>query len=314
MPSVGIVHWDDVAGTRTAAGPIASRSQDLGTAAGSRDLGLRRFWVEPDGWLTPVHRHGAEEEFFVLTEGAGRSWQDGRTWEVGAGDVLLHRRREEAHTLVAGPAGLAGFAFGTRIWTEAIELPRAEVAWLRPAWVEVGKGKHPFERERRAGPLLALDDPPQPERPGRIIRLEDVAPERREHGSHGFSQRNIGNALDSVTCGLREHVIDAGRRGPPLHCHSAEEELFLILAGEATLELGDERMPVRPGHVVSRVAGTGIAHAFVAGSDEPLRVLAFGQREPDDMCFYPRSNKVSFGGLGLITRIEGSLGYWDGEE
>jgi uncharacterized cupin superfamily protein len=311
---VGIAHWDEVGGTRTAAGPIASRSQDLGTAAGSRDVGLRRFWIEPDGWLTPVHRHGAEEEIFVLVEGSGRSWQDGKTWEVGAGDVLLHRRREEAHTLVAGPGGLSGLVFGTRIWTEAIELPRAEVAWLRPAWVEVGKGKHPFERERKAGPLLALEDPPQTVRPERIARLEDVPVERREHGSHGFAERKIGRALGSVTCGLREHVIDPGLRGAPLHCHSAEEEVFLVLAGEGALELGEERTPVRAGHAVSRLPATGVGHAFVAGPGGPLRLLAFGTREPNDLCLYPRSNKVAFRGLGITTRIEGSLGYWDGED
>jgi hypothetical protein len=31
------------------------------------------------------------------------------------------------------------------------------------------------------------------------------------------------------------------------------------------------------------------------------------------MCFYPRSNKISFRGLGVIARVE-RLEYWDGED
>jgi hypothetical protein len=31
------------------------------------------------------------------------------------------------------------------------------------------------------------------------------------------------------------------------------------------------------------------------------------------MCYYPRSNKIAFRGLGVIGRLE-RLNYWDGEE
>jgi hypothetical protein len=31
------------------------------------------------------------------------------------------------------------------------------------------------------------------------------------------------------------------------------------------------------------------------------------------MCFYPRSGKISFRGLGVVGRIE-RLDYWDGED
>ena len=36
-------------------------------------------------------------------------------------------------------------------------------------------------------------------------------------------------------------------------------------------------------------------------------------RDPADVCFYPRSNKVAFRGMGLIARLE-RLDYWDGED
>jgi uncharacterized cupin superfamily protein len=63
--------------------------------------------------------------------------------------------------------------------------------------------------------------------------------------------------------------------------------------------------------VVSRPAGTRVSHAFRTG-DGPMTYLAYGTREPNDLCYYPRSNKVFFRGLGVIVRLE-QLEYGDGE-
>jgi uncharacterized cupin superfamily protein len=65
--------------------------------------------------------------------------------------------------------------------------------------------------------------------------------------------------------------------------------------------------------VVARPAGTSVAHAFRAG-DGGLSLLMYGTREPNDVCFYPRSGKVYFVGLGLVARIGEPVDYWDGEE
>jgi uncharacterized cupin superfamily protein len=107
-------------------------------------------------------------------------------------------------------------------------------------------------------------------------------------------------------------VVEPGALSYPPHCHSAEEELFVVLDGSGTLLLGNEEHPVRAGSVVARPPGTGVAHAFRAG-DQPLTLLAYSDRDPNDMCFYPRSGKVSLRGLKAIFRVE-RLDYWDGEE
>ena len=72
-----------------------------------------------------------------------------------------------------------------------------------------------------------------------------------------------------------------------------------------------ETHAVRRGHVVSRPAGTRISHCLRAG-EQGLTYLAYGTREPNDICYYPRSNKVFFRGIGLIARLE-ALDYFDGE-
>ena len=85
----------------------------------------------------------------------------------------------------------------------------------------------------------------------------------------------------------------------------------MILDGDGILWLGDDEIPVRPGHVVARPAGTHVAHAFRGGADG-LTLLAYGTREPNDIVWYPRSKKILWVGVDIMARVE-PLEYWDGE-
>ena len=60
-----------------------------------------------------------------------------------------------------------------------------------------------------------------------------------------------------------------------------------------------------------RSPGTRMAHAFRAG-DNGMTLLAYGQKNPSDVTYYPRSNKIFFRGVGLIARLE-PVGYGDDE-
>ena len=42
-----------------------------------------------------------------------------------------------------------------------------------------------------------------------------------------------------------------------------------------------------------------MAHSFTGG-DEGLTYLAYGTYEPNDICYYPRSNKIALWGVGVI--------------
>ena len=70
-----------------------------------------------------------------MLAGSGLLWQDGDVCEVGAGDCIVHRADEEAHTLKAGPDGLDVLAFGMRIYTENCYHPHSGRAWTGPTIV-----------------------------------------------------------------------------------------------------------------------------------------------------------------------------------
>jgi uncharacterized cupin superfamily protein len=318
---VVIAHWDEVPRELFEEGPLGGHWTDLGTAAGSVTVGVNRVAILPGKRSTPVHSEGEEEEIFYVLGGGGFSWQEGETYEVGAGDCLVHRAGEQTHTLVAGEDGLEVLAFGMRAYAEMGYLPRAGVMRHGRATIDLSPDdRHPWEREAAAG---ELELPPPSPRPDRIVNVADVEAEERRGATVAYDRRNLARAAGSERTGIKHVTVLPGMLNVPPHCHSAEEELFVVLEGTGTLELtpspdiaSDGVEPseheVRVGSVVARPAGTGIAHTFRAGP-EGLTLLAYGTRDPNDVCYYPRSRKIFWAGVGLIGRIE-HIDYWVDED
>jgi uncharacterized cupin superfamily protein len=304
-----IVHWDEVEGRRSELGHLAGTWRDLGRAAGSVGVGLKRIEIDAGKWSTPAHVEGAEEEIVYVLGGSGLSWQDGKVYEVRPGDCIVHPPSRWAHTLRAGDDGLDVLIFGTRVPLQIADLPRGDVAWIFPTWTDAGTGDHPWAREVAAGePDVGEPEP----RGSNILNPDEVEWEDwTPGGEFGITSCFLARPAGATRTGLNIDQIHPGKLNTVPHCHSAEEELFVVLEGDGTCLLGDEERPLRPGHVVSRPAGTRVAHAF-RGGENGMRLLVYGTREPNDIAYYPRSNKVYFRGIGLMTRLE-HLDYMDGE-
>jgi uncharacterized cupin superfamily protein len=109
----------------------------------------------------------------------------------------------------------------------------------------------------------------------------------------GDTAHTIGGAKRS---GLNWIALPANDEGAPPHCHSAEEAVFVVLDGGGTLELWGPPKPGEPpatepaethalrrGHLVARPPGSRSSHSFRSGH---------AAREPGDVAYYPRSNKI----------------------
>ena len=311
---MGLAHWDDVERHRRAKGEMDAEWQFLGRAAGTKGVGLNRVRVAPGKLPTPPHSHGASEELYYVLGGSGLAWQDEAVHDVRPGDCVIHRANEREHTFVAGPDGLEVLVFGTNYRTELGWLPRSGAVRLGWPWVE-GRTDDPWDVEAERPPL-AYGEPL--ERPPNIVNVDEVELDRWGHATTA----SLATERLSEQAGLHWERLDPGTRGSPPHCHSEEEEVFVILDGDGTLELWPspvaeargarrEDAALRAGHVIARPPGTRIAHSFRAGADG-ITMLIYGTRRPNDMCWYPRSSKIFWRGLGVIGRIE-SLEYDDGE-
>ena len=311
---MAIVHFDQAPSRQFEVGHIRGRWSDLGRGAGAVGIGLRRIQIPAGGWSTPAHEHGAEEETFYVLAGRGVSWQGGRASEIGAGDCIVYLPSRGAHSVHA-IEDLDVLAFGPRLYDEVVGFPRLGISLVGNRAVESLPGAIDglpiqFVRESEIGPPELPASPG--ERPSTIVHLDAVEPAPFGRGRVSARRRKLGQAAGSQATGLQHVEVQPGRWATPLHCHSAEEELFVVLDGGGVIVLGEEEATVGPGSVVARPPATGVAHAFRAG-EAGLTYLAYGTREPGDMCYYPRSNKVSFRGLGVVVRVE-PLDYWDGED
>jgi uncharacterized cupin superfamily protein len=312
---MGLTHFDEAKSSEFEVGHIKGTWSYLGEEVGCRTVGVRRIRVPEGGWSTPAHEHGREEEIFYVLAGHGISWQRGKTAEVAAGDCIVYLPRRGAHSIHALNGGIDLLAFGPREYDETVRFPRLGLSLVGSRFVESVSGSVDgmplqFVRESELGPPeLPSELGP---RPSTIVNVDDVEPKLMDRPRIGRSRRNLGNAVGSVSTGLQHVDVLPGKLSVPRHCHSLEEEIFVVLDGDGVALIGEEEVPVRPGHVVSRPAASGVAHTF-RGGESGLRYLAYGPREPNDICYYPDSNKILFGGVGLIARLE-ALDYWDGED
>ena len=300
---MGLAHWDDVDKRRNERGQMAGTWSNLGTAAGSYRCGVHRLELGPGEMPTPAHVHGEAEEIFYVLSGSGLTWMDEKAYEIRGGDCIVYKNFHEAHTIRAGDDGLDVLAFGPREYFTSSELPRGRSMWSITGYIEVQDG-HPWDRE----PELVWPEP-EAKRPSTIVNVADVEPD--EFG--GCLRRYLADAAGSRWTGLTHIECAAGKTSGPPHAHSAEEEIFVVLDGKGVFEIWpEERRDVRRGSVVAQPPGTGVAHTF-RGGDGGLALLAWGTREPNDIIWYPRSQKMLWRGVGVIGRIE-QLEYWDGEE
>jgi uncharacterized cupin superfamily protein len=306
-----LAHWDEVEQQRNEKGPMAASWQRLGDAAGATGFGLNRVRVEPGRLPTPPHSHGLSEEIYFVLGGSGLLWQDEAVCEVRAGDTVVQTADHFEHTFRGGPDGLDYLVFGTRHPVEYGWLPRSKAIRLGWPWVE-GRVDNPWEIEAEVGELEFAEPG---ERPPNVVALDDVPLD--ENGD-----KHLAGTAGSEHSGLRWGHRAAGKHSCPAHCHSLESEAFVILEGSGKLELlpapraaeagvEPEEHELRPGHVVARPPATRIAHSIVGGPDG-ITYLVYGTREPNDIAYYPRSNKINFRGIGLIARLD-HLDYYDGE-
>lgn len=96
----------------------------------------------------------------------------------------------------------------------------------------------------------------------------------------GETMRLLGNELTikagaletgSVLC-LVDYTAAPGSTGPPAHLHRETVDMFFVLEGELTLQLGDETKTLAPGAFALVPPGT--VHTFSNPGTEPVRFLS----------------------------------------
>lgn len=119
----------------------------------------------------------------------------------------------------------------------------------------------------------------------------------------------------TLRIGVVIEELPPGKQSCPFHYHMLEEEHILMLEGELTLRLGEERLRFRAGQFVSFPAGAPRAHCLLNEGNETARYLLIGDSNPNEVCMYPDSGKVQLRAFGKSLYRHGpKVDYFDGEK
>lgn len=122
----------------------------------------------------------------------------------------------------------------------------------------------------------------------RPVHTDDVPAESWYQGTdREIRGRPLSDVGGKAKIGFGYMELPPGSNTKPGHWHSHEEEHLYALAGEATLHLGSERLPLRPGSYVCFLAGQAEPHHLENTGAETFVYLIVGERIADDRVTYP---------------------------
>ncbi|MBL4597176.1 MAG: cupin domain-containing protein [Robiginitomaculum sp.] len=138
----------------------------------------------------------------------------------------------------------------------------------------------------------------------------------------------IGPLIGAKNMGCMLTIVPPGKCAFPHHAHITDDEMMVILAGEAIYRFGTDEYPVKAGDVLGAPpGGAEVAHQLINTGTEDLKYLAFSTNGETSVVVYPDSDKfvvsagipqnaspgeAEFRHLGHIG--QGAASYFDGED
>ena len=126
----------------------------------------------------------------------------------------------------------------------------------------------------------------------RIVNILDQSQlnfEKFEQGKYSCSSAEISSLWKTQKLGFHMQILDPKKFSCPYHLHHHEEELFLVFKGSAMVRQNDEFFKISEGDLI--LFKVGIAHQFYNHTENPFIFLALSNKEPNDVCEFPDSNK-----------------------
>ena len=146
-------------------------------------------------------------------------------------------------------------------------------------------------------PKLDLDQIPQTNATGYPTEHAGVVKERW--------YRRLAPASGITDFGASHVVLKPGAWSSQRHWHEGEDEMVVMIAGEAVLVDDKGRTPMRPGDVAAFPKNDGNGHVLVNESDADCVFVAIG-RPASTACHYPDIDMHLFAGAGRQKRKDGS--------
>lgn len=278
----------------------------------------------------PLHYHFLEEEHVYVLEGTPTLRLGDATHDLKPGDyVCFPAGQKVGHCLVNRSGAPCRYVLvGERNPNDVIIYPESNKMLVRAlgrdAVFDLAARRDYWDGEdsglpagaRPAPQPASLEAPVDPKLPisSSAVAWHEMPMER------GFFDRNKHLTFEAVGEAYHVGVLiegpPPGKRLAPRHYHMLEEEHALILDGEVTLLLDDERHVMRAGDYVCFPAGLKIGHSFLNSGAGPCSYLMIGERNPNDLQVFTDSGKMDVRALKAERTLFGMSDvrdYLDGE-
>ena len=107
-----------------------------------------------------------------------------------------------------------------------------------------------------------------------------------------WRRARLGRQAGGEKLGASLFELPPGAASFPLHIHTANEELIVVVQGSPTLRGLDSERELQPGEVVACPVGPGGAHRLDNRTDQPARVLIVSTMIAPEVSEYPDSGKI----------------------
>jgi len=132
-----------------------------------------------------------------------------------------------------------------------------------------------------------------------VLHKRDIDGIKENRRVHPFNDRavihlkSLGEAAGLSDTGVHLARVAPGDETTAFHSHELSDEFVYILAGTATLSVGDEQHELGPGDFAGFPAN-GAAHIMQNTGSEDLVYLMAGGRPHVDIVNYPRAGKKMY--------------------
>ncbi len=125
---------------------------------------------------------------------------------------------------------------------------------------------------------------------------------RYQDTSRKIGRRGVPFEFELVT-------LKPGKANFPYHLHTAEHEMYVIVAGRGQIRTPAGKQPLRAGDVV--MCPPNEPHQIINNSKRDLKYYVIADNQRGDCCYYPDSDKWAIPGKYVkVTKV----GYHEGEE
>ncbi len=327
------VSWEDWS---SPGGRFHGMSQALSVALGAKENatvgdGGHPFDLEHGRLLAgksgcPFHSHSSQWELFVITRGHGTVRFGGMQREIDAGEAVMHPPGEAHQLTNTGDTALEYFLIADNPPVDVWHYPDSNKWGFRPHGGIFQRTDVDYYLGEETGAENRLPRPPAPPPTGTLARFVtiDAIPENElssPKGTYRSFTRDISLALGGVRdvgtwagghpFDLQQRRVPPGAAVCPLHVHTLQWELFVVLAGTATVRAGEARHTVRSGDVFLQPPGT--AHQIKNAGREDFIFQVIADHHPADSTYYPHSQKWNLKPQRKTFRMI-ETDYFDGEE